>query len=156
MIRPPALGSHLRAGFTLVEVIAAISIAAVVLALSVPAMGKLYQSMQYRQAVRDTITILTSARREAINSGRLQDVAVDPKKRQIAFNGDLTSLPQDMLVIVNSARQLNEGDIGVIRFYPEGGSSGGSVDIENPGAYGVSIHVDWLMGGISQEKYAIR
>ena len=53
------------------------------------------------------------------------------------------------------AGELNRRDAGVIRFYPEGGSSGGGVDIEIPGRHGVSIQVDWLVGRVTQEAYAL-
>ena len=44
------------------------------LALSVPATTRFYQSMQYRQAVKSVVTTLGSARQQAINSGTAQDV----------------------------------------------------------------------------------
>ena len=43
----------------------------------------------------------------------------------------------------------------MIRFYPEGGSSGGGIDMERPGGTGVRISVDWLVGRVSQEAYVV-
>ena len=43
---------------------------------------------------------------------------------------------------------------GVIRFYPEGGASGGGVDIRHPAGGGVRITVDWLKGSVSQRPWA--
>ena len=63
-------------------------------------------------------------------------------------------MPDNLAVTVHAARELNSQDAGIIRFYPEGGSSGGGVDLEIPSRTGVRIHVDWLMGRVTQETYA--
>ena len=77
-----------RWGFTMLELLVAISIIGLVLAVAVPSSVQFYQSMQYRQAVRDVVTTLASARYRAINSGQAQDVAVDPVAKVIALNGE--------------------------------------------------------------------
>ena len=77
----PWLASRQKAGraFTLVELVVAISIVGVLLAASVPASVRFYESMQYRQAIRDVITTLASARYKAVNTGTAQDVSLTPK-----------------------------------------------------------------------------
>lgn len=142
-------------GFTMLELMVAISIIAMLLAVAVPASSRFYESMQYRQAVRDVVTTLASARYGAVNSGRAQDVAVDPTANTIEFNGDITQLPEGFSVAVHAAGELNRERAGVIRFYPEGGSSGGGVDLERADGSGVRVSVDWLMGRVRQETYVI-
>lgn len=141
-------------GFTLIELLAAITIVGMLLAAAVPASVRFYESIQYRQAVRNVVTLLSSARYAAVNSGRPQDVAINPRTNELRFKGERTQLPEQLGVVVHSARELNQEREGVIRFYPEGGSSGGGIDIARPGADGVKISVDWLMGRVSQERYA--
>ena len=141
-------------GFTLVELLAAITIVGMLLAFAVPASVKFFESMQYRQAVREVITVLGSARHAAIDKGTYQDVVIHPAGRRLTFNGRKTQLPKEVQLAVHSAREVNRDSAGVIRFYPEGGSSGGSIDIERPGADGVRISVDWLAGRVTQERYA--
>ncbi|NCF21027.1 MAG: general secretion pathway protein GspH [Haliea sp.] len=138
----------------MLEILAAITIVGLVLAVSVPASARLYQSMQYRQAVRDVVTLFASARYQAVNTGRAQDVVINPRAKELRLNDTLKRLPADLNVLVHSARELNDRDAGIIRFYPEGGSSGGGVDIEVPDRWGVRVNVDWLIGRVSQEKYA--
>jgi general secretion pathway protein H len=140
-------------GFTLVELLAAITIVGIILAVSVPASVKFYESMQYRQAVRDVITVLGSARYSAVNSGEFQDVQINPQMNRLSFNDVDKRLPKDLNLVVNSAQEVNQNGTGVIRFYPEGGSSGGSIDIQRPGADGITVSVDWLAGRITQERY---
>lgn len=143
------------AGFTMIELLAAITIVGMLLAVTVPASMRFYQSIQYRQAVRDVVTVLSSARYAAVNTGRAQDVAINPKTNELQFNDKHTRLPQGLHLVVTSAREVNREEEGVIRFYPEGGSSGGGIDIERPGADGVRVSVDWLVGSVTQERYAI-
>ena len=141
-------------GFTLLELLIALAIAGLVLAVSVPATARFYQSMQYRAAVRDVIGLLASARYKAIKSGVAQDVKINPETNEIMFSDTRKQLPEEFQVAVHSAREINQSQVGVVRFYPEGGSSGGGIDIETPTGSGVRITVDWLVGRVSQEKYA--
>ena len=142
-------------GFTLIELLAAMTIVGMVLAVSIPASARFYESIQYRQAVRDVITLLSSARYAAVNTGKAQDVIINPKTNELRLNKQNTRLPKGFNLVVTSAQEVNRQDEGVIRFYPEGGSSGGGIDIERPGSDGVRISVDWLIGRVSHERYAI-
>ena len=140
-------------GFTIVELLIAITIVGIVMAASVPASVRFYESMQYRQAIRGVMTTLLSARYEAVNSGKTQDVSRNPDTNIIRLNGRTTQLPAAFSIVVHAARELNREGEGVFRFYPEGGSSGGDVEIARPSGSGVKITVDWLVGRVTQEKY---
>lgn len=142
-------------GFSLLELLVAIGIAAMLLAVSVPGGLRFYESMQYRQAVRDVLTMLGSAREQSINLGKPQDVSFDPLQGQISYARDTIALPEDFNLTITSAAEVNRERLGVIRFYPEGGSSGGDVSLESPSGRGVIISVDWLMGAVSQETYDV-
>jgi general secretion pathway protein H len=142
-----------RGGFTLVELLVALAIAAVLLAVSVPSAGRFYTSMQYRSAVRDVVSVLNGARYAAVNSGRSQDVTINPTTNAVNSAAGARQLPEGLSLTVHAARELNRSDAGVIRFYPQGGSSGGGVDIDSPNGGGVRITVDWLRGSVSQRRY---
>tara|TARA_R110002110_G_scaffold415765_2_gene655202 strand:- start:54024 stop:54512 length:489 start_codon:yes stop_codon:yes gene_type:complete len=142
-------------GFTLVELMVAMAIIGLIVAATVPSSVRFYESIQYRQAVRDVITVLASARYAAVHRGVAQDVLINPQTRVLSFNEKVTRLPDGLDLAVHSVRELNRQQEGVIRFYPQGGSSGGGVDVERPGSRGVKISVDWLAGGISQETYVL-
>ena len=154
--RSPLRGRSALGGFSLLELMAALAIAGLVLALSVPSTMKLYDNIRYRQAVRDVVTVFASARYAAINGGRAQNVAVDPRERSLTFNGGVHQLPESVTMTVHAARELNEGTIGVIRFYPDGSASGGGVDIVSARGAGVSINIDWLLGSVTQEVHETR
>jgi general secretion pathway protein H len=141
------------AGFTLLELVIAISIGGMMLAASIPSSVRFYESMQYRQAIRDVITMLSTARYTAINTGRAQDITLNPKTNVLRLNKDTRQLPAKFNIVIHTARELNRDSEGVIRFYPEGGSSGGDIEMVQPSGSGVKISVDWLVGRVTQQKY---
>lgn len=139
-------------GFTLLELIAAIAIAAIVLGVSAPAMQRLYTSSQYHGAVNDVVTTLSSARYLAIRKGTYQDVLINPKTREISLAGKVEELPGSLRLEVLGSVELNRDGAGVIRFFPDGGSSGGVVKVAHENGMAVQVQVDWLLGRVSQCK----
>lgn len=138
----------------MVELLVAIAIAGMLMTAVVPSSVRLYESMQYRQSVRDVLTTLGMARHRAIDLGQVQDVQIDPSSNQVILNGDVSQLPDGIELSVTTAAEVNLDQRAVIRFYPEGGSSGGDIVIETPArGRGVIVTVDWLMGGASQARY---
>lgn len=136
-------------GFTLLELIAAITIAAIVMGVSAPAMQRLYNSSQYHSAVSDVVSSLGTARYQAIYRGTPTDVLINPKTREVARGDKKNSLPKDIELEVLGSRELNRDGSGVIRFYPDGGSSGGYVQLTHENGMSVQIAVDWLLGRVS-------
>lgn len=148
--RGPALRAR---GFTLVELLVALAIAGLVLAVAVPSGFRFYDGMRTREAVRDVVTLFATARQQAITSGEPRDVLVWPEERRLALGGTERRLPGGLQVTVHGAAEVNRDRAGVIRFYPEGGTSGGGVDIANPGSATVAIGVDWLTGRVTQSVH---
>jgi general secretion pathway protein H len=142
-------------GFSLVELMVAMAIVGLLLAVSVPGGMRFYESVQYRQSVRDVLTLLNGAREQSVNHGRPMDVVFDPERLEVHAGDDKVILPEDFDLGITSAREVNRERTGVIRFYPEGGSSGGDITIESPTGRGIMISVDWLVGGVSQQAYDV-
>ena len=145
------------AGFTLLELMVALAIAGLLAALSAPAAMRMFDTMQYQGAVRDVLTHLASARYMAINTGRSVDMTVAPEDRLYGLDGRLDkTLPSSMRVELITAREVSSrDDQGVIRFYPDGGSSGGSILLQRRDSeQGVRLRVDWLLGRTTQEPLA--
>lgn len=140
-------------GFSLIELLAAMTIVGMVVAVSVPSAQRFYESMQYRQAVRDVMTALSSARYRALNDGVPSDVVIDPRSNRVRGKDTDLQLPSDLALTLRTAREVNREGKGVIRFYPEGGSSGGDVEILRRTGVGSRISVDWLAGGVTQAEY---
>lgn len=138
-------------GFSLLELLVAITIVGVVLAAAVPSSARFYESMQRRAAIRDVITLFASAREKALTSGVSQDVFVRPATRRLWLAEKDHVLPEGLTLMVHGAAELNLDDIGVIRFYADGSASGGGVDIQRPDGSGTRISVDWLVGSVRQQ-----
>ncbi|MDO3383574.1 prepilin-type N-terminal cleavage/methylation domain-containing protein [Gilvimarinus algae] len=143
-------------GFTLLEVMIAISIAALLVAVSVPAASKMYEAMAYRTAVRDVRSTLESARLQAMSKGHFVDVLVRPRDRQVFVEGGkVVSIPEALSLSVTAAEQLQrDRDTAVVRFYSDGMSSGGAVSLLRAKGAGVSIEVGWLLGEVKQHAIA--
>jgi general secretion pathway protein H len=138
-------------GFTLVEIVAATAVVGAVLALAVPQSIKFYEGVKYRTSVRETITLLNSARYAAVAKGVSQDVLISPNERWIEFDKKRTEFAENVDVAAHSAKEVNRDGLGIIRFYPDGGASGGGIDISRGGSDVTKIAVDWLVGRVSVE-----
>ena len=138
-------------GFSLLELLIVLSIAALLVGTAVPYGSRFYEGMQYRSAVRDTLTLLISARHAAVISGSPQDVIFDIGAKKVSLNDRSVIFPESVELSGKTAAELNRNGLGVIRFYPEGDSSGGEIDIVGR-ARGVQLSVDWLLGRVSQNS----
>jgi general secretion pathway protein H len=139
-------------GFTLIELLVALAVAAFVAVMVPPALGRLKDSANYRDTVRQVLTELRMARQQALLEGRETRFAVDlPQRRYGLDPRQLHDLPQPLQMrVVVAGIEWSDRQVGAIRFMAQGGSTGGSIDVLRPQAGGVRIVVDWLSGGITQ------
>ncbi|GMU47658.1 MAG: hypothetical protein AMXMBFR26_24400 [Porticoccaceae bacterium] len=141
------------AGFTLLELLVAIAVAALLLTAVPPMLSRGYDAMAYRTAVRELMAGLKGARRAAMETGRSVAFVVDTAARRFgtedALNGELPAALQVRLIVAD--REIDSAERGAIRFYPDGGATGGSIQLLRPGGSGVRLRVDWLLGTVSQE-----
>lgn len=149
--RRPAAGLRAR-GFTLIELVVALAIAALVVALVPPSMEKLRDGMRYRDTVRTIVTELRAARQRALSDGVETRFIVDLADRRYGLDpAALRPLPEPLQMrVVVAGIEWSERQVGAIRFLPQGGATGGSVDVLRPGVGGVRITVDWLSAAVSQ------
>jgi general secretion pathway protein H len=145
----PLAGGKRQYGFTLLEMLLAISIAVLILGVSAPATMRLYESVRYQGAVREVMTMLVSGRYLAITEGEARDVIIDLQKKELKLDKVVKELPGSIELTVVSARELNREGAGVIRFYPDGSSSGGGVQLEDESGRRAQVQVDWLLGKVS-------
>lgn len=139
-------------GFSLVELLVALAIVGLVMAAAVPASARFYDSLQRREAIRETRNLFLVARERALSSGRVQDVMVKPNERRIWLGDKEIILPEGQVLTVHGAAELNRARVGVIRFYPDGSSSGGGVDIAASNGGNTRISVDWLIGRVEIQQ----
>ena len=148
-----AVGQLLR-GFTLIELLVVMAIGALLVALVPPAFDRLRDVSQYRDTVRAMVVELRQARQQAIAFGQVVNFRVDLSGRKFGIEGrPFKTLPDSLEVktTVGKSESAGASQLATIAFMPEGGASGGSIELVRQSGAGVRIRVDWLFGQISQE-----
>lgn len=139
-------------GFTLIELMVAVSLAALSLAVVPFAVERMFDGMQYRSTVRDMMSAIRSARAQAIVNGKETVFKIDLRKRVFGVGDSMNRrLPEGLSVrlAVAERESLGENSAG-IRFYPDGSSTGGSIEVERAEGVGVRLRVGWLTGRLDQ------
>lgn len=140
-------------GFTLVELLVVLVIAALVLALVGTSISRSISGAEMRTAARKLAANIRYTRTHAILTKSEQVFLVDTENRSYtAAERQPVELPEGMEVLLTTARsELTSETVGGIRFYPDGGSTGGSVKLEaNERIY--TINVAWLTGEASVQR----
>ena len=137
------------------------AVISLLLAVSGPSFGKLSETLEYRDAVRQLVSAHKKARRAARASGHAVDVVIDANKNRFAVTSDAhrlqekhyAPLAENLRIEVTFAQEISPGNgLAAIRFYPEGGASGGEVVIQRPSGSGTKLTIDWLIGDVRRES----
>ena len=148
-------------GFTLLELVVVMAVVSLLIAVSGPSVDKLSETLEYRDAVRQLISAHKKARRVARASGNAVDVVIDASKNRFAVTSDARRLQEkhylpladNLRIKVTFAQEISPGNgLAAIRFYPEGGASGGEVLIQRPSGSGTRLTIDWLIGDVRRES----
>jgi general secretion pathway protein H len=146
-----------RRGFTLLELLVVLAIGSLLVALVPPAFDKLRETSQYRDTVRAMVVDLRQAHQLAQAYGRVVNFRVDLAERKFGIEGQtLKALPSwlEVKTTVGSQDKADNTQQALIAFLPEGGSTGGMIELVRPSGGGVRIRVDWLFGQITQHPRA--
>lgn len=141
--------ASLQWGMSLLEMVLVIALVAVVALLTATSMGSAAEGRQLRAASRELGTALRHARTQAIVQGREQLFRIDPgARRWEGANGRSGQLPAELQVrFVGAAQLQRSAGEGVIAFHPDGGSSGGRIELRGPRA-GWRLDVNWITGQV--------
>jgi general secretion pathway protein H len=144
--------SSLR-GFSLIELMVTLVIISLVLGATITAYPKMQEAMAYRDTIRSVLAAMNTARSEARRMGTSTVFYVDPGARTYGVGErELGQFPNSVSARFTVAGQeVSQQGKGQIRFNPDGGATGGSVDLLRNGGGGVRMKVDWLFGSVSQE-----
>lgn len=152
-VAPGPRPARLQRGFTLVELLVVLVIASLVLALVGTSISRSISGAEMRVAARKMTASLRYTRTRAILDKQEQVFLVDTDKREyMAPKRPVVELPEGMKVALTTARsELTAEAVGGIRFYPDGGSTGGFVELDANGRV-YRINVAWLTGEASLER----
>ena len=143
-------------GFTLIELLVVLAIGATLVALVPPAFERLREVSQYRDTVRALIVDLRQARQQAQAFGQTVVFRVNLADRQFGIEGrPFKAVPPslDIKATIGKTEAQGANPSPAIVFTPEGGSSGGTIELVRASGSGVNIKVDWLFGHITQEPH---
>ena len=143
------------AGFTLIEILFVVVImAGIATVVAVQVVGRL-DSVKVSSAGKEIMAGLRYTRGQALLTQQAQALTLDVEKRTYTVPGrEPVQLPENMVIELYTANQeISDAQTGSIRFYPDGGSTGGAVTL----IYGErrwKIAVSWLTGDLSFEYSA--
>ena len=132
------------AGFTLLELLVVMGIMGLVLAVVVSAKPRT-ELTRLAVAARAVAETLQLARAQAMSSNAETVVRIDAQKHQFGVGRSMHALPRGMSVALTVAETERRGDVGGLRFYPDGQSSGGEIVLALDG-WSSRIFVNWLTG----------
>jgi general secretion pathway protein H len=137
-----------RAGFTLIEVVAVMLIIALVASLAVtkiPGTGR----GRLKALTLETAALLRRERLGAVLTGRDRQVSLDGERRVLVGDGgDVLAIPRDVALDVLGVDALWSGRQAVVRFTPDGASTGAVLKLSREKAE-YEIRVNWYTGGVA-------
>jgi general secretion pathway protein H len=134
-------------GFTLVELLVVLGIIALSMGLVATSLSRSVSGAESRQAARKMVAALRYTRTQAILKKSETVFMVDTEARSYQAPGKPpVVLPQGMDVVLTTARtEMTSEAAGGIRFFPDGGSTGGHVELIVSGRE-YRVNVAWLTG----------
>ncbi len=152
-LRHPGTDAGWQAGFTLLELLVVLVLVALVVALAPPLWSNAVPTAEHRAVTRQVAQMLRMARAEAV--ARRIDVPVrfDLAANTISLQAHKTlRLPEGITIELTTteAEKLDE-QRAAVRFYPDGGSSGGRVTLR-AGERAYRVDIDWLTGRIAIDE----
>jgi general secretion pathway protein H len=140
-------------GFTLVEVMVVMVIIALVMGMVATSMSSSISGAEARAAARKLVASLRYTRARAVLDKTEQVFLVNTEERSYLAPGrERVQLPEGVDVTITTARsEITAEDAAGIRFFPDGGSTGGHIELTvNEREYRVNIA--WLTGETSLER----
>lgn len=123
--------------------------------MAAPMIGKGMGTIDQRAAAQKIAALFKAARNEAVAKRKETVVAINPKALTVTGDGrDVVKLPAGVaLDLTTIEKEKIDEDSAGIRFYPDGGSTGGRVVIKK-GDRALRIDVDWLTGRVKVSEDA--
>lgn len=137
------------AGLSLLEMLLVVALIAIIGVVVATSMQGGIDGLRLRNAGKEVASQLRYTRTQAIATGQRQRFLIDPQARTWeAANGRRGTLPATLDVRFRGAREaaVAPGQ-GAIAFFPDGASSGGSIDLQVRDAVW-HIDVGWITGEV--------
>jgi general secretion pathway protein H len=140
-------------GFTLIELLVVFAILGLLMAVVPIALDKMREGAEYRSLLREMVSELRAAKNRAQIQGVETRFRVDLDRRLFGLD-DLPARPFPQSVGIRATvagMEMGSSGIAAIRFLPNGGATGGSIDVMRASGNGTRLRVDWMSGRVSSE-----
>lgn len=138
-----------RGGFTMLEMLVALAIIGMAGALAAQLLRPQSSRLRLEAATRALCATLRAARSRAIAINAPAAVTFDLANKTYASPvGGLAVLPKEIALRLEVASREARGEAASIRFFPDGGATGGDIALDLGGRR-AEISVNWLTGGTS-------
>ena len=140
------------AGFTLLELLVTLTLASLVMMLVPPALDLGNDRGRLKSDTRLLADSLGLARSQAITAGREVPFTVDLDTRRYGVDRQTGTFDAGMAVEMNvAASDQLAAHRALIRFFPDGSSSGGEIRLGNTAGTAI-VSVDWLTGRVTTAR----
>jgi general secretion pathway protein H len=137
-----------ESGFTLIEVVAAMLIVALVASLAVTLVHGTGRA-GLKALTMQTASLIRRERLGAMLTGRDRQISLDGERRVLVGDGgDVVALPRDVALDILGVDALWSGRQAVVRFHPDGASTGAVLKLSREKAE-YEIRVNWYTGGVA-------
>lgn len=160
-------------GFSFVELMVVLVILTLSLSLITPSLSRFLRTVELKGAAKKISGILRYCRSEAVNKGLVYQVLFDSDLRRVSVQSKESSKAKEEEEVEKEEEVKKEGDpskkiytlpdgiqmrkvdvvsiqngseLPIIEFYPNGGSSGGSILLEGQSQSSFKIEVHFLTG----------
>jgi general secretion pathway protein H len=137
-----------QVGFTLIEILVVLVIMAMAYTLASPMISSGVSGTELKASARQLAAGLRKTRSEAIAHRREAVMTLDVEDRNFRLSGEsrVYRLPKSVMVQLFTANsELVNGSVGSIRFFPDGGSTGGRITVSSHERK-YDVDVNWLTG----------
>lgn len=135
-------------GFSLIELLVVMVLIGLTISLHPTVGSTLFSSLTAETAARRVASDLDMARSRALFENRETLLVIDTADRRYRAAGedvDMAGPPGLAVSLTTASAERYSNDLGGIRFYPDGSSSGGRITLDNDGEV-YDIIVDWFDG----------
>jgi len=137
-------------GFTLLELIVVMALMAIMMTLVPPLISNALPGTQLKSASRQLAAGLRYARNHALTVRKEATLTMDVEKHSYQITGKKKSysISKDLNIeLLTAESETSDENTGSIRFFPDGGSTGGRITISY-GERAFGVDVDWLTGKV--------
>ena len=139
------------AGFSLLELLIVLMLMAIIAAVTLPIFGPGVSTTDLKRAAREIAAGLRLARSQAIAQRAEAILELDVAARAFRVPPDprVHTMPEGIeLKLFTAQRDLISDQVGAVRFFPDGGSTGGRITLA-AGERKFDVDIDWLTGRVS-------